>query len=60
MSRCHVAADLGAIGHGNGDFVDDMAAADHQQTVGKLQQFVEIVAGDQHRRTGIARGHGRV
>ena len=49
----HVTADDGDIRFGSGSLVDEFAVEHHDDSVGKLEDFVEIFADQQHRRTAI-------
>ena len=50
-------ADIVSVGAGRVAAVDDAAFAHHDDPVGHVQQFVEVLADHQHRRAAVACGH---
>ena len=53
----HMPPDLGEIGLARACFMDELAVEHHDQTIRQFQQFVEVLADQQHRGAAIAGGH---
>jgi hypothetical protein len=49
--------DLGEISFAGGGFVDELTVEHYDQTIGQFEQFVEILADQQHCGAAIAGRH---
>src|ERR1700733_12771216 len=56
MSR-HVTPDFRQVGFDRPRFVNELTAKDHQDSIGEFEQFVKVLADQQHGRAAIARCH---
>ena len=53
----HMSPDFGEIGFAGAGFVDELTVKHYDQTIGQFQQFVEILADQQHCRAAVACSH---
>src|SRR5215212_5326996 len=53
----HMPPDFGQVSLAGAGFVDELAVEHHHQTIRQFQEFVEVLADQQHRGSAVAGGH---